>query len=282
MANLMINLIRRHKYETLTRQDLPEGRRYVNRHGEKLPSVTTILDKTKDRTKLIEWINRVGEQEAERIKRDAAAVGTSMHAYIESHVKMRPVPPAKYAWQYKAYRMAASLMEAYFPELDEVWGNEVMVYRRGIYAGTTDLVGVFRGSPSIVDFKQTNKMKKREWIDDYFIQLTAYAAAHNEMYGTDIRQGVVLMASQDGILKDFVICGREFDAYLDQWNAKVAEFIALLAASDSQSQSETASDTSHCPHSAGLEASGEQLSLDVASSPQEQQDAGPEESSGQA
>lgn len=282
MANLMINLIRRHKYETLTRQDLPEGRRYVNRHGEKLPSVTTILDKTKDRTKLIEWINRVGEQEAERIKRDAAAVGTSMHAYIESHVKMRPVPPAKYAWQYKAYRMAASLMEAYFPELDEVWGNEVMVYRRGIYAGTTDLVGVFRGSPSIVDFKQTNKMKKREWIDDYFIQLTAYAAAHNEMYGTDIRQGVVLMASQDGILKDFVICGREFDSYLDQWNAKVAEFIALLAASDSQSQSETASDTSHCPHSAGLEASGEQLSLDVVSSPQEQQGAGPEESSGQA
>jgi hypothetical protein len=195
---------------------------------------------------------------------------------------MRPVPPAKYAWQYKAYRMAASLMEAYFPELDEVWGNEVMVYRRGIYAGTTDLVGVFRGSPSIVDFKQTNKMKKREWIDDYFIQLTAYAAAHNEMYGTDIRQGVVLMASQDGILKDFVICGREFDSYLDQWNAKVAEFIALLAASDSQSQSETASDTSHCPRSAGSEASGEQLSLDVASSPQEQQGAGPEESSGQA
>jgi genome maintenance exonuclease 1 len=282
MANLMINLIRRHKYETLTRQDLPEGRRYVNRHGEKLPSVTTILDKTKDRTKLIEWINRVGEQEAERIKRDAAAVGTSMHAYIESHVKMRPVPPAKYAWQYKAYRMAASLMEAYFPELDEVWGNEVMVYRRGIYAGTTDLVGVFRGSPSIVDFKQTNKMKKREWIDDYFIQLTAYAAAHNEMYGTDIRQGVVLMASQDGILKDFVICGREFDSYLDQWNAKVAEFTALLAASDSQNQSETASDTSHCPHSAGLEASGEQLSLDVASLPQEQQGAGPEESSVQA
>jgi genome maintenance exonuclease 1 len=232
MADLMINVVKRHKYETLTRQDLPEGRRYVNRHGEKLPSVTTILDKTKDRTKLIEWINRVGEEEAERIKRDAAAVGTSMHAYIESHVKMRPVPPAKYPWQYKAYRMAASLMEAFFPDLDEVWGNEVMVYR---------------GEPSIIDFKQTNKMKKREWIDDYFVQLTAYAAAHNEMYGTEIRQGVVLMASQDGILKDFVICGREFDSYLDHWNAKVKEFYAIVGGAAESTEpadhSGTASDT---------------------------------------
>jgi CRISPR/Cas system-associated exonuclease Cas4 (RecB family) len=229
MAHLMVNVVKRHKYETLTRQDTPQGRRYVNRHGEKLPSVTTILDKTKDQTKLIDWINRVGEQEAERIKREAAAVGTSMHAYIEAHVKMRPIPCAKFPWQYKAYRMAAGLMETYFPDLDEIWGNEVMVYQRGVYAGTTDLVGVFRGQPSIVDFKQSNKMKKREWIDDYFVQLTAYAAAHNEMYGTEIRQGVVLMASQDGLLKDFIICGREFDSYLDQWNAKVKEFYKLMA-----------------------------------------------------
>jgi hypothetical protein len=245
MADLIINQIKRYKYETLTRQDLPEGRRYVNRHGEKLPSVTTILDKTKDKTKLIEWVNRVGEEQAEKIKNDAAAVGTCMHAYIESHVKIRPLQPAKYAYQYKAYRMASSLMEAYFPELDEVWGNEVMVYKRGVYAGTTDLVGVFRGEPSIVDFKQANKMKKREWIDDYFVQLTAYASAHNEMYGTEIRQGVVLMASQDGLLKDFVICGREFDSYLDHWNAKVKEFYAIAEteAKEPKDRLETKTDT---------------------------------------
>lgn len=230
MADLMINLVRRYKYESLTRQDLEEGRRYVNRHGEKLPSVTTILDKTKDKTKLIEWANRIGHEEAERIKTDAAKVGTAMHAYIESHVKLRPLIPAKHKWQYKAYRMASALMEAYFPEMDEVWGNEVMVYRRGSYAGTTDLVGVFRGQPSIIDFKQANKMKKREWIDDYFVQLTAYASAHNEMYGTEIRQGVILMASQDGLLKEFVVCGREFDSYLDQWNAKVKEFYTIVGA----------------------------------------------------
>ena len=251
MADLMINLIRRYKYESLTRQDLPEGRRYVNRYGEKLPSVTTILEKTKDKTKLIEWINRVGEEQAEKIKREAAAVGTTMHAYIESHVKMTKLAPAKYPWQYKAYRMAASLMETYFPELDEVWGNEVMVYKRGVYAGTTDLVGVFRGEPSIVDFKQANKMKKREWIDDYFVQLTAYAAAHNELYGTEIRQGVVLMASQDGLLKDFVICGREFDSYLDHWNAKVKAFYATAEAAGEPEAADLTDRSGTMPGTAG-------------------------------
>lgn len=264
MADLMINVIKRYRYETLTRQDLPEGRRYVNRHGEKLPSVTSILKKTMDDSKLIDWINRVGPEEAEEIKNDAAKVGTAMHLYIESHVKGRKLAPARYKWQFKAYRMAASLMEAYFPELDEVWGNEVMVYRRGIYAGTTDLVGVFRGEPSIVDFKQANKMKKREWIDDYFVQLTAYAAAHNEMYGTEIRQGVILMASQDGLLKDFIICGREFDSYLDQWNAKVKAFYATAEVADEPasgnltSRLETMPDTSDSSGTQRPEASVEQ------------------------
>jgi hypothetical protein len=260
MADLMINVVRRYKYETLTRQDLPHGRRYVNRHGEHLPSVTTILDFAKDKTKLIEWAQRVGEEEAERIKNEAAAVGTSMHAFIESHIKSRPIKPARNFLQLKAYRMGASLMEAYLHELNEVWGNEVMVYQRGKYAGTTDLVGVFRGEPSIIDFKQANKMKKREWIDDYFVQLTAYAAAHNEMYGTEIRQGVVLMASQDGLLKDFVICGREFDSYLDQWNAKVAAFRATVPeeASDSQCRLETTDDTSHCSHSTAADSASEE------------------------
>lgn len=277
MASLMINVVRRYRYESLTRKDTESGRRYVNRHGEQLPSVTTILDKTKDKSKLIEWINRVGQEEAERIKREAAAVGTSMHAYIESHIKMRPIPSAKFPWQFKAYRMASSLMETYFPEMDEIWGSEVMVYRRGLYAGTTDLAAVFRGEPSIVDFKQTNKMKKREWIDDYFIQLTAYAAAHNEMYGTDIRQGVILMASQDGLLKEFIICGREFDSYLDQWNAKVKDFTAALATSGLQHPSETASDTSLCLPSVVADSASQELpGQEVVPSQQEELPLAPE------
>jgi genome maintenance exonuclease 1 len=238
MADLMINVVRRYRYETLKREDLPEGRRYVNRHGEALPSVTTILEKTKDKSKLIEWVNRVGEEEAERVRTSAANVGTSMHAFIESHIKNRPITPAKYLWQAKAYRMAAGLMEQYFGDLDEVWGNEVMVYRRGLYAGTTDLAGKFRGQESIVDFKQTNRMKKREWIEDYFIQLAAYASAHNELYNTRIRQGVILMASQDGQFQDFILCGREFDHYLDLWNSKVAAVVGSAETRNPEGTSE--------------------------------------------
>lgn len=245
MADLMINLVKRYRYESLTREDSDTGRRYVNRHGEALPSVTTILEKTKDKTKLIEWVNRVGEAEAERIKNDAAAVGTAMHAFIEATIKRRPIAYPKYYWQAKAYRMAAGLVETFFPHLDEVWGNEVMVYSRGRYAGTTDLTGRYKGQDSIVDFKQSLKMKRRDWIDDYFIQLTAYASAHNEMYNTRIRQGVILMASQTGEFQEFILAGRDFDHYLDLWNARVVA--AAAGSTETQSHSGTSEHSLQSP-----------------------------------
>ena len=236
----------RYNYTTLKRQDLPDGRRYVNEVGDKLPSVTTILSHSKDKSGLIEWTNRVGKEEAERIRDNAAKVGTAMHSFIESHVKLRPVPYAKRFYQIKGYRMGAGLIETFFEDLDEVWGSEVMVYKDGSYAGTIDLSGVFRGEPSIIDFKQSNKMKKREWIDDYFIQLAAYADAHNHQFDTNIRQGVVLMASQDGFFKDFVICGREFDSYLDQWRQKLKVFTSEVV--DSSSTKEQLSHLETKPH----------------------------------
>ena len=226
MADLIFNTVKRYHYESLKRLDTDNGRRYVNKYDEALPSVTTILDFTKDKTKLDEWRKKVGDEEAERIRTSAAAVGTAMHSFIESHIKNRPFRPAKNWNQLKGYRMGATLMECFFENLNEVWGNEVMVFKRGEYAGTTDLVGVYKGNPSIVDFKQTNKMKKREWIEDYFVQLTAYAHAHNEQHGTQIRDGVVLMVSQAGECQEFIITGREFDHYLDLWKAKVADFVS--------------------------------------------------------
>jgi hypothetical protein len=277
MANLIINTVRRYRYETLTRTDTPEGRRYVNQHGEALPSVTTILSASKDKSGLDAWVKRVGEEEAERIRSEAAAVGTAMHSFIESHIKNRPLRPAKEWWQLKAYRMGATLMENFFQHLDEVWGNEVMVYCRGRYAGTTDLAGKYKGQDSIVDFKQTNKMKKREWIDDYFIQLTAYAQAHNELYNTRIRQGVILMAAQDGPVEEFLLCGREFDSYLDKWNARVAAFAGVAGASDSESPAETEphsspQDSAYPPDSAFEEASLlEYFERDAGSLPEQQE-----------
>jgi ATP-dependent exoDNAse (exonuclease V) beta subunit len=255
MADLIFNIVRRYHYETLKRIDTDNGRRYVNRFDEALPSVTTILDFTKDKTKLDEWKQRVGDEEAERIRISAAAVGTAMHSFIEGHIKNRPIRPAKNWNHLKGFRMGSSLMETYFEHLEEVWGNEVMVFKRGKYAGTTDLVGVYKGKPSIVDFKQTNKMKKREWVDDYFMQLAAYAGAHNDQHGTNIRDGVILMASQTGECQEFIITGREFDHYLDLWRAKVDDFLSHSKQSPEEIALQIASMSPHPEEQASLELS---------------------------
>ena len=223
MADLICNTVRRYRYDTLQRIDTPDGRRYVNQEGMALPSVTTILDATKAKAKLEEWQNRVGLEEANRIRESAANVGTWMHSFIEAHIKDRPIRAARIWDQLKGFRMGASLIEKFFLNIDEIWGNEVMVHYADKYAGTTDLVGMYRGKPSIIDFKQSNKMKKREWLDDYFYQLTAYAQAHNWQHKTEIRQGVILMASQDGGLQEFLLVDREFDHFQHGWNLKVAQ-----------------------------------------------------------
>jgi genome maintenance exonuclease 1 len=123
--------------------------------------------------------------------------------------------------------MGYRIVNTYFEHLSEIWGSEVMLYYPEKYAGTTDLVGVYRGKPCIIDFKQTNKMKKREWIEDYFHQLAAYALAHDAVHGTDIKTGVVLMASQQGGTEEFITCGREFENYKSQWLARVEKFASL-------------------------------------------------------
>jgi genome maintenance exonuclease 1 len=110
----------------------------------------------------------------------------------------------------------------------EYWGVEIPLYCKGLYAGTTDCIAEWRGNPAILDFKQTNKLKKREWIEDYFLQLTAYALAHNETYGTTINQGVILMCSADCNYQEFVIEGDEFSMWTENWLARVEQYYQSL------------------------------------------------------
>ena len=100
---------------------------------------------------------------------------------------------------------------------DRIWGSEVQLYHPKIYAGTTDLVGVFNGAESIMDFKQTNKPKKEEWVEDYKLQLTAYALAHNEIYGTNIQEGHVFMCSRNNEYQQFDIFPDEFKSWESKW-----------------------------------------------------------------
>jgi genome maintenance exonuclease 1 len=196
-----------------------------------VPSVTTILEKTKSQEKrevLEKWRKAVGEKQAQQITTEAANRGTRMHTYLEHYVKtgqMRDLPENPFA--HPSWFMAAEVILQGLDHVDEFWGMEIPLYYSGLYAGTTDCAGVWKNSPAIIDFKQTNKPKKREWIDEYFMQLAAYAQAHNNMYGTNINTGVVMMCVRPDDIhatpqyQEFVITGSEFDHWCDQWNRRV-------------------------------------------------------------
>lgn len=217
-----------YKYPTILKQQTEIGRQYLTPDGSRVPSVTTILDKTKpeeNRKALNEWRKRVGETQANAITKAATSRGTIMHKRLEEYILGQTKPPGSNLVYKEAAKMADKIITEFIdPHLSEVWGNEVSLYYTGLYAGTTDCVGLWKGKPAIVDFKQTNKPKKREWIEDYFLQLSAYAHAHNHIYGTDIKQGVVLMCSGDLETQLFETTLDEFNLYSDKWWERVEQY----------------------------------------------------------
>ena len=201
-------------YPTSTRAVI-DGKRHYAISDEKLPSVTTILQATQSEEKrksLEAWKARMGVQRADRIRDISAMRGTSMHTYLEGYIKDERHLDLTALGQ-EAGRMADVVIRSGLGDLEEVWGTEVTLYYPGLYAGATDVAGIYDGRESIIDFKQTNKPKRREWIEDYFIQLAAYAMAHNHVYDTQIQQGVILMCSKDGFFQKFVVSDKEFKEY---------------------------------------------------------------------
>jgi len=204
-----------------------DGKRvYLTPEGENLVSVTTVLEKTKpeeNKRALNEWRKRVGVDRAQAITTEAANRGTRMHTYLERYIKEGAMPERgsnPYGWD--SHKMAHCVIDQGLKNVSEIWGVEIPLYFPSLYAGTTDGVGIHLGEESILDYKQTNKPKKQEWIQDYYLQLTAYALAHNEVYGTNIRKGVVLMCvkpGEDGIpvYQEFVLESKDFDYWSDQW-----------------------------------------------------------------
>ena len=210
------------KYERLKRVEVDGKRRYAAPGGAPVASVTTILDATKDKTHLIAWKKRVGEKKAQEIVTEAAGVGTRMHKYLEDYIDTSEWPePGSNPYAQQAHMMATQIKENAMVDVDEIWGSEVPLYVPNIYAGTTDLVGVYKSQPCIIDFKQTNKPKKVEWVEDYFLQLTAYALAHNEVHGTNIREGHIFMCSRAGEYQQFDLWPHEFDEWANEWWSRV-------------------------------------------------------------
>ncbi len=214
-----------------SQREIIKGRRHYSVSDQKLPSVTTILSKTQPKEKrdsLAQWRERVGNLEAIRIMDQAAARGTAMHTLLEHYLLGEKHADLTDIGQQATMMAEKVIDEGIKGHLDEVWGSEVTVWYPDLFAGATDVVGVYNGKESIVDFKQTNKPKKREWIDDYFLQLAAYAMAHNFTYKTEIIQGVVLMCSKDGYFQKFEVSEEEFKQYKHRWLARVSQYYDSL------------------------------------------------------
>jgi len=209
-------------------RSLINNQRHYDIGQEKLPSVTTILQATQSEEKkriLAEWKQKVGENKAEHIKNEAANRGTIMHRIIEGYITGEGHADLSDMGQAAGIMAQTIFKEGLKGSMEEVWGSEITLYYPGLYAGATDLVGIYEGRESIIDFKQSNKIKKREWIEDYFTQLAAYAMAHNYVYNTKIQSGVILMCTKDNYFQKFVVKDKEFQQYMWKWVSKVDQFV---------------------------------------------------------
>jgi hypothetical protein len=206
------------KYSYITGKqitDVDTGTRFYDFQGMRLPSVTTILAKTKNQSYLTAWKNRVGHEKAEAIKNLSSKRGTSMHKFLEHHISGTGYDDLT-AIGREAKPMAQKVIEMGLTPVSEIYGSEVMLHYPGLYAGSTDLVCMHNDMETIVDFKQSNRPKKEEWIDDYYLQIAAYAMAHDAYYGSRIRQGVIMVCTPDLYYQEFRIT----DQGLRSWKHK--------------------------------------------------------------
>ena len=195
--------------------DAESGNRIYDILGSRLPSVTTILGRTKNQQFIKNWKAKVGEAEAERIKNLSSKRGTAMHKFIESHIEGVGYDDLTGLGQ-EAKAMAQKIIDVGLTPVEEVYGSEIMLHYPGLYAGSTDLVCMHNGLETIVDFKQSNRPKKEEWVQDYYLQIAAYAMAHDYYYKSNIRQGVIMMCTPDLYYQEFKIA----DSALREWKHK--------------------------------------------------------------
>jgi hypothetical protein len=208
-------------------KSLINGSRHYAVNQEKLPSVTSILQATQSEEKkasLANWRARVGAVEANRIKNEASSRGTSMHSFLEKYL-LGQLNLELLEIENKSKKMADEIIEQGIKnKLSEIWGTEATLYYPNKYAGTCDAVGIYEGQETIIDFKQSNKPKKEEYVDEYYHQLAAYSLAHNVVYNSNITQGIVLLCTVDNLFQDFRIQGKKLEEYQNKFLKKVEQY----------------------------------------------------------
>ena len=207
--------------------DPDTGKRVYEISSYRLPSVTTILGATKNTEFLTKWKAKVGETEAERIKNVSSARGTSMHKFLESYVTGVGYDDLTELGR-QASPMAKKIIEVGFAPVEEYYGSEVTLHYPGLYAGQTDLICNHNGMETVVDFKQANRPKKKEWIEDYYLQIAAYAMAHDYVYGSKIEQGVIMVCTPDLYYQEFVVSGAELRRYKHEFLKRLDMYHDLI------------------------------------------------------
>lgn len=224
-------IVNKFKYKPYGRLNTDEGRKYNTPSGN-LPSVTTILSATSDKEWLENWRKWIGEQKANEITLEAATAGTFMHENLENRLIGKEDHLGTMPIRVLGRNMADVIQSNGWPDIDEVWGQEVNLFYTGLYAGTSDLVGSYKGIPSIMDYKNSRRDKTWDTIDDYKLQLAAYALAHNDMYGTDIRHGVIFVCSRADPknlkYQEFILSGSDFDKAINDWIDRVHMYYDII------------------------------------------------------
>ena len=214
------------KYPDLQRVENELGRFYIDSRGQEVPSVTNVLSSTSDQSGIEEWKRRVGHEEAERILQESSSIGSNVHNALENYLQDKEweiIDDGSYISK-TSILILESFINNLVNDINEVWGLESGLILDGLYAGTADCIGIYNGEESLIDFKTAKKVKPKEWIEDYFLQCSAYANAHNVMYGTNIKQTVVLMVDRNQEYKKFIVNNREFDHYTSKWKQRLIKF----------------------------------------------------------
>ena len=204
-------------------QAMEHGSRIYDFNGMRMPSVTTILSKTKDQSFLTAWKNRVGHENAERIKNVSSNRGTAMHKFLEKHIEDVGYDDLTTLGR-EAKAMANKIIEDGLSQVSEYYGSEVMLYYPDLYAGSTDLVCRHDGMETIVDLKQANRPKKEEWIEDYYLQIAAYAMAHDYVHGSNIQQGVIMVCTPDLYYQEFKCEGEKMRHYRHEFLKRLSQY----------------------------------------------------------
>ena len=219
-------MINKFEYPNLERVDTDIGRHYLDSDNKPVPSVTTVLSGTsKSKDGLVQWRNRVGDEEADRIIKQSTDIGTAVHEAIEKFLNKEDWDDFENTSdQLLAKNISNKFIKDALKGITEIWGLEVGLILDNLYAGTADCVGLYRDIPTLIDFKTAKKIKKRDWIEDYFLQGCAYANAHNVMFGTDIQQIVILMVDRNLIFQGYIVRPTEFSYLTRKWKNRLIEF----------------------------------------------------------